>query len=126
MGSGRMRDPPKGTDMASSIESVSVEGMQLSGNVHLQTAEHVRTSYQRMVSLTERAEAGWQGEAGAAFKAALDSWMSNYAIVAGVLDDMHSRMGQNLVMVSGTHEATTSAARQVGAVTAEPVGLIGF
>ncbi|GGS62868.1 WXG100 family type VII secretion target [Streptomyces griseoviridis] len=112
--------------MASGVESVTLEGMATSGNVHLQTAEHVRTSYKTMESLAEQAKAGWTGDAGAAFGKALDAWMANYRVVANVLDQMHERMGTHTKVLTATHDATTQATMQSGAIVAEPVGLTGF
>ncbi|WP_345621342.1 WXG100 family type VII secretion target [Streptomyces ziwulingensis] len=112
--------------MASGVEAVTLEGMAKSAGVHLQTGEHVRSSYKRMDGLADQAATGWTGEAGAAFKSALDGWMSNYATVAKILDEMHERMTAHTSKLTSTHESTTQGARAAGALMAEPVGLPGF
>lgn len=112
--------------MASPVESVTLDGMATSSAVHLQTAEHVRSSYQTMASLAEQAEAGWTGKAGTAFKTALDAWMANYKIVSDILDQMHERMGVHTQVLTTTDDTTTQGAQRAAAVTAEPVGLTGF
>ncbi|WP_320779627.1 WXG100 family type VII secretion target [Streptomyces sp. CRN 30] len=111
---------------ASEFESVTLEGMARSSDIHLQTAEHVASSRVRMESLAEQAKAGWTGEAGNNFQAALDAWMSNYRIVSDVLEDMLQAMGISLNQYTGTHEATSDATKQVAATMAEPIGLTGF
>lgn len=108
------------------IEAVSLGGMKQSANVHLQTLENHRMSYQNMANLAREAEAGWQGKAGANFRQALEAWLANYEIIGRVLDQMHARIVANGAALTNTHEATTQTAASIGSVMAQPVPLKGF
>ncbi|MFD9391142.1 hypothetical protein ACFWBB_10535 [Streptomyces sp. NPDC060000] len=100
--------------------------MNQSANVHLQTLENHRASYQTMTGLAQQAEQGWQGQAGVNFTNALNAWLENYKVVGNVLDQMHERIVANGQQLSTTHESTTGTTAQVGATMAQPVGLVGF
>ncbi|MEU3862023.1 WXG100 family type VII secretion target [Streptomyces sp. NPDC028722] len=100
--------------------------MQQSAQVHLQTLENHRASYQRMRELASRAEQGWRGEAGTAFQQALEGWMANYQKVGSVLDEMHQRIIGTGNAQTQAHQATTQTATSLASATVAPVKLKGF
>ncbi|MEU2744178.1 WXG100 family type VII secretion target [Streptomyces sp. NPDC007095] len=112
--------------MASNIEAVDLAGMQQSAQVHLQTLENHRASFQRMRELATRAEQGWKGEAGAKFHSALEAWMANYAKVGAVLDEMHQRIIGTGNVQTQAHQSTSNTAGQLSSSLALPVTLKGF
>lgn len=112
--------------MASNIEAVDLAGMKQSAQVHVQTLENHRASYQRMVDLAAEAEQGWKGEAGAAFKSALDGWLANYQKVGAVLDEMHQRIVGTGNVQEQTHQTTTATAGQLNSSLRLPRELQGF
>jgi uncharacterized protein YukE len=100
--------------------------MNQSAQVHLQTLENHRVSFQRMRELASRAEQGWRGEAGTTFQQALEGWMANYQRVGSVLDEMHQRIVGTGNAQSQAHSATTQTAHSLRQGSVEPVKLQGF
>lgn len=109
---------------SSGIEACSLESAHEPGGIHLSALESHRATFTRMQSLAAEAGAGWVGEAGADFKAAMDAWLGNYLVVGGVLDQMREHVVAHRAASVGTQAAAT-VARQGGTAVADSAGLAG-